>query len=131
VPSSLAAKGLVEEVEAKANEPVWLETGDGHGVALVATDAAFAALGIAPETAPAGATDGNNEPAPADTPAQVAAQAALGRKMRAGTKQAQMIDMLRRPKGATVEEIAAATGWQHHTVRGAFAGRSRRSSGST
>jgi hypothetical protein len=34
---------------------------------------------------------------------------------RAGTKQALMIDLLKRPKGATVEQIAGATGWQHHT----------------
>jgi hypothetical protein len=38
---------------------------------------------------------------------------------RAGTKQALMIDLLKRPKGATVEQIAAVTGWQHHTIRGA------------
>jgi hypothetical protein len=41
---------------------------------------------------------------------------------RTGTKQAQMIELLKRPEGATVEQIAAATGWQHHTVRGAIAG---------
>jgi hypothetical protein len=41
---------------------------------------------------------------------------------RAGTKQAQMIELLKRPEGATVEQIAAATGWQHHTIRGAIAG---------
>jgi len=41
---------------------------------------------------------------------------------RAGTKQAQMIEMLKRPEGATVEQIAAATGWQHHTIRGANSG---------
>jgi hypothetical protein len=41
---------------------------------------------------------------------------------RAGTKQAQMIDLLKRPEGATVEQIAAVTGWQHHTIRGAIAG---------
>jgi hypothetical protein len=41
---------------------------------------------------------------------------------RAGTKQAQMIELLRRPEGATVAQIAAATGWQHHTIRGAIAG---------
>ena len=41
---------------------------------------------------------------------------------RAGTKQALMIDLLKRPEGATVAQIAAATGWQKHTIRGAIAG---------
>jgi hypothetical protein len=41
---------------------------------------------------------------------------------RAGTKQATMIEMLKRPEGATVEQIVAATGWQHHTIRGAISG---------
>jgi hypothetical protein len=41
---------------------------------------------------------------------------------RAGTKQAHMIEMLKRPEGATIEQIAAATGWQHHTIRGAISG---------
>jgi len=44
------------------------------------------------------------------------------RRTRAGTKQALLIDMLRRPEGATVDQIAEATGWQRHTVRGAIAG---------
>jgi phage/conjugal plasmid C-4 type zinc finger TraR family protein len=30
--------------------------------------------------------------------------------------------MLRRPEGATIAQIVEATGWQPHTVRGAFAG---------
>lgn len=30
--------------------------------------------------------------------------------------------MLLRPQRATVEEVANATGWQHHTVRGVFSG---------
>jgi predicted transcriptional regulator len=33
-----------------------------------------------------------------------------------------MIALLRRPAGATIDEIVAATGWQKHTVRGAIAG---------
>jgi hypothetical protein len=41
---------------------------------------------------------------------------------RAGTKQAKLIELLERPEGATVEQIAAATGWQHHTIRGAISG---------
>jgi hypothetical protein len=50
---------------------------------------------------------------------------------RAGTKQAQMIDLLRRPEGATVEQIAAATGWQHHTIRGAISGALKKKLGLT
>jgi hypothetical protein len=38
------------------------------------------------------------------------------------TKQQIMIDLLRRPGGASIEEIVAATEWQSHTVRGAMSG---------
>jgi hypothetical protein len=50
---------------------------------------------------------------------------------RTGTKQAQMIAMLQRPEGATVEQIAAATGWQHHTIRGAISGALKKKLGLT
>ena len=33
-----------------------------------------------------------------------------------------VIAMLRRPNGASVDEIMVATGWQRHSVRGALAG---------
>lgn len=39
---------------------------------------------------------------------------------RSDTKQATMIEMLQRPSGTTIEEMAEATGWQRHTVRGAM-----------
>ena len=38
------------------------------------------------------------------------------------SKQDAVIAMLRRPEGATVDEVANATGWQRHTVRGIFSG---------
>ncbi len=41
---------------------------------------------------------------------------------RADSKQAQLIEMLKRAEGATIEEIAAKFEWQAHTVRGAIAG---------
>ncbi len=39
-----------------------------------------------------------------------------------GTKQAILIEMLRRPKGASIEQMTAKTGWQAHSVRGAISG---------
>ena len=38
------------------------------------------------------------------------------------SKQAQVIELLLRPKGSTIEELAATTGWQHHSVRGLLSG---------
>ena len=38
------------------------------------------------------------------------------------SKQDAVIAMLGRPEGATVDEVASATGWQRHTVRGVFSG---------
>ena len=44
------------------------------------------------------------------------------RKPREGTKQQAVLTMLRRTEGATVAQIAEATGWASHTVRGFLAG---------
>ncbi len=124
VVSTMIAKGLLQEVEvnARRGEPIWRETGDGHGTTLVATDAGLAAIGIEPdeaETAPASATEA---PLADPTPDAAPDRASSTRTPRAGTKQAALIAMMRAPEGATIEEITTATGWQAHTVRGAIAG---------
>ena len=41
---------------------------------------------------------------------------------RAETKQARLIEMLKRPEGTTIDEVVKALKWQSHTVRGAMAG---------
>ena len=38
-------------------------------------------------------------------------------------------DLLRRPQGASIAEMAEATGWQAHSIRGALAGALRRKHG--
>ncbi|MGA2782623.1 MAG: DUF3489 domain-containing protein [Smithella sp.] len=43
-------------------------------------------------------------------------------KMRKGSKQTIMIKLLNRPGGATIDEMAKATGWQRHSIRGVMSG---------
>jgi hypothetical protein len=62
------------------------------------------------ETPPATEVPEVVEQAPGAAEAAPEAPAAAKPTPRAGTKQAQMIEMLKRPEGATVEQIAAATG---------------------
>src|SRR5438105_12551876 len=47
------------------------------------------------------------------------------------SKQDAVIAMLRRAEGVTVDEVASATGWQRHTVRGVFSGTLRKKLGLT
>ena len=81
-----------------------------------------AELSERPEPAEAHPDDDGPEPA-TDEPQP--------RRQREGTKQAQMIAMLKRPEGATVEQLAEALNWARHTVRGAMAGALKKKLGLT
>jgi hypothetical protein len=70
-------------------------------------------------------------PATGEPEAASANETAATPTPRAGTKQALMIELLKRPEGATVEQIAKATGWQHHTIRGAISGALKKKLGLT
>jgi Protein of unknown function (DUF3489) len=104
----------------------WREDKKRGRLTLRATPAAFEALGIDPGEAPA-ETD-REAKAPAEGPTGSRRKRPAGKskqkpsRTRANSKQAQPIEMLKRPGGATIEEIVAKLKWQAHTVRGAFAG---------
>jgi hypothetical protein len=125
----LLDKGLLEEVDAnrKLGDPVWRETGDGHGVTLIITNAGLEAIGVEPDGALQTGTRGEEASEAAQAPAEAGsppapAAAPRERKAREGTKQALVIEMLRRPEGATITEIVEATSWASHTTRGFLAG---------
>jgi hypothetical protein len=127
--SNMIARGWLEEVDAdmRKGEPLWRETGDGHGTTLIATEAGLAAIGIEPvvastmsnlrkvklalASAPKDAAETSSNP---DTTKPV--------NIRAGTKQAAIIALLQRPEGASIGEIVEATGWVVHSIRGLISG---------
>jgi hypothetical protein len=47
------------------------------------------------------------------------------------SKQDEVIAMMRRPEGVTVDEVVSMTGWQRHTVRGVFSGTLKKKLGLT
>jgi hypothetical protein len=128
-----------------AMNTVWRNDDDGRAVLLKITPEGLAAIGVEPAAA-ASPTSGPVSAAvdgPADAPrkrgrqqktAGPAADSAAGpapRQTRAGTKQEQLIAMLRRTEGATIDQIVTALGWAPHTVRGAFAGALKKKLGLT
>lgn len=126
---SLLKKKLIEEVKAEHDDTVWRHDEHQGRMTLVATETAFAALGIDLQrnTKPRVRAARAEPPEVVDTrrnqqPNTFETKTSTTVATRAGSKQATLIDMLRRPKGATIDEIAKALSWQHHTVRGAIAG---------
>ena len=115
------------------------ETSDSTGPAAADTGPTPADAGAEAVEAPAPTTKADGAATPAKRKAKTKAKAAKPGKAapaekpapRTGTKQALMIDLLKRPEGATVEQIAAATGWQHHTIRGAISGALKKKLGLT
>ena len=141
---SLLGKGLIEAVPARQvefhpmlDDVVWRETETGERLTLIVTDAAFEALGLATDADPANAYDGLIHRTPAGQGAGAAPKDTRPRKAsettrtRGTSKQDTLIEMLKRPDGATIVEIAEALAWQPHTVRGAMAGALKRRLGLT
>ncbi len=125
----LRKKGLLEERPAAPDTEAWRETEDGLRMMLVITEAGLRAIDSGP--------DGQTDKKPAAKKRQAkkrrggAAQKPAAAKskngqsppaVRQGTKQALLIDLLKRKKGATIEDAVKATGWQPHSVRGVISG---------
>jgi hypothetical protein len=158
---SLKAKGLIERQGApRGDDPpplritgaglqaIGVEPEDEADIPTGATEAEAAATetdtgartadaGVEAVDAPAPATGADGAAAPARSKAK-AKPAKQGKAApeekpapRAGTKQALLIELLMRPEGATVEQIAQVTAWQKHTIRGAISGALKKKLGLT
>jgi hypothetical protein len=104
--SALLASGLIVEVPAAADDVLWRTEPDGQSMTLLLSDPGIAALGDEQ------GASGSPHVEPTTNPALP----------RADSKLALIIALLVRTEGATVDELVTATGWQKHSVRGAFSG---------
>lgn len=61
----------------------------------------------------------DTSPTPRTTPKKASIKTASGG---ADTKLSMLVVMLRHKRGASIDQLAKATGWQKHSVRGAISG---------
>jgi hypothetical protein len=149
VASSLVAKSLAREIRAKADAPVWHENDDGR-FALKITRAGREAIGVDDEEEQHAASSsttpdvskskksrsksaGKKDPAKTATaPTKAARNKTAGgaesslAQIRAGSKQAKIIELMKRAKGATLDDMIEAREWLPHTTRAALTGLRKR-----
>jgi hypothetical protein len=106
--------------------PPWRIDDEEKPLGLKITKAGLAAIGVADDTA------GQEEPAPKPKSGRAKKRASEISKAgapRAGSKQGQIIALMTRKTGATLEDMVEATGWLPHTTRAALTGLRRKGYG--
>jgi hypothetical protein len=122
--AKLTALGFVKEVRVKHDQPLWWTDDEGKRVGLKITTVGAAAIGVAEDSG--SADEPASEPVPerrgkAAAQKGKAAQAEAG-VGRGGSKRAQIIALMQRKAGATLDDMVEATGWLPHTTRAALTG---------
>ena len=109
---TLLKKGLVEETPAALGDEHWREDDAGHKIALTITDAGLAGL--------------DGEPAK-PTSRRTSKRSGVASKGKTPSgKAGTILALLSRPKGAKINELQKATGWQAHSIRAAITGLRKR-----
>ncbi len=137
----LIPAGLVKEIKAKAGAPIWRrdeESGQPYALKLTAAGAKAIAVdendqsghvheADAPGKVDEAAASSQQHAAQDPSPAGAIQSTSEGRSApRDGTKLAQVIELLQRDDGATIDDLIAATGWLAHTTRAALTGLRKR-----
>jgi len=123
---------LLKTLPRVAELALWARDDDRQPLALAITPKGLKAINMdAPEVAPvAEASATTPRRAKAATAEKQAGKTAVPKTgktksspaAKGGTKLTSIIALMRRPKGATVQEMMKATDWQPHSVRGAISG---------
>jgi Protein of unknown function (DUF3489) len=131
----LVAAGLVKEVKAKPGSHVWRrDDATGQAYALELSAAGLKTIAV-DETEAVEAASEISSPAPGEVPKNsvdldsAVASAALPAAItapREGSKLAEVIGLLQREDGATIDQLADAMGWLPHTTRAALTGLRKR-----
>ena len=117
--TKLLGLGFLKEVRVKRDQPAWRTDEQEKPLGLKITKVGSAAIGIPDE----GASEQEPAPEPKSPRAKKQApQSAKAGMPRAGSKQAEIIGLMKRKRGATLDEMVKATGWLPHTTRAALTG---------
>jgi hypothetical protein len=97
----------------------------GETTSMIPTDKPVAAVPAAADTKPSRAEKSKHKKPPARRPSKKATLRQRAQKTiaaRRGPKTAKILALLRRPGGASLDQLKKATGWQAHSVRGFLSG---------
>ena len=111
--TKLLGLGLLKEVRVKRDQPAWRTDEEEKPLGLKITEAGSAAIAVEDEPAEEGQAS-----EPEGSAKKQGAKSAS--EPRSGSKQAQLIALMQRKHGATLEDMIAATGWLPHTARAAL-----------